>query len=335
MTGAGPAVLRADPEPACAPGPECAPRADARRSWTAALPLVLLPAAAFTVRPLLPPWGFMAAIALAIFFGFKWLTWREAMAAGAADGAPRPEAWRSAAYLLLWPGMDARAFLDTAARPVRAPLRAWAVAFAKLCAGIALVWGGAPRVVPAHPLLGGWIGFLGLGFVFHFGGFHLLALAWQSLGVHAEPIMRAPLRAASLAELWGRRWNLAFHELAVRLLFRPLRSRIGGTGAILGVFLASGLVHELAITVPARGGYGLPTLYFLVQGIGILIERARQTRLPAAARGVSSIAPPGAARDRLFALLVAAGPAVLLFPPPFIEAVVLPLLGALGAVKGA
>ena len=102
---------------------------------------------------------------------------------------------------------------------------------------------------------------IGVIFLLHFGTFHLLSLGWRRLGVNAMPLMRNPSRSTSLAEFWGRRWNTAFHELAARFTFRPLRRLVGaGTAASL-VFLVSGLIHELVISLPAGGGYGLPTLY--------------------------------------------------------------------------
>lgn len=52
-----------------------------------------------------PPWAVMWALAAAIFALLKWLTWQ-------FTPAPPAPAWRHAAYLLLWPGLDARAFLD-------------------------------------------------------------------------------------------------------------------------------------------------------------------------------------------------------------------------------
>ena len=92
---------------------------------------------------------------------------------------------------------------------------------------------------------------------------------------------------------------------------------------VLGVFFVSGLVHELVITLPARGGYGLPTAYFLLQGLGLVLERSTLGRRLGLGSGL---------RGRLFAIVVAAAPAFWLFPPVFVRNVILPMLEAIGAL---
>jgi alginate O-acetyltransferase complex protein AlgI len=177
----------------------------------------------------------------------------------------------------------------------------------------------ARLALPAHPLLAGWIGMSGAMFVLHFGSFHLLSLAWRQAGVAATPLMQNPLMATSLADFWGARWNTAFNELAFRFTFRPLRRWTNPTVATLLVFGLSGLIHELVISLPAHGGYGLPTLYFMIQGLGVVAERTR---------GRAARAPM---RAWFFTLLVTAGPVCLFFYPPFIHNVILPMFTAIGA----
>jgi hypothetical protein len=75
-------------------------------------PLVALVAISVSLRPGLPAWGFMWALAAAIFFGLKWLSWWR------ARGEVAHSAGRSLAYLFLWPGMDAASFLGDA-RPAQ------------------------------------------------------------------------------------------------------------------------------------------------------------------------------------------------------------------------
>ena len=259
----------------------------------------------------IPRWGFMWALAAAIYAACKGLSWWPLRSRGSAA--------RSAGYLLLWPGMDARAFLDAAARPERPPAAEWLFAAGKTMAGAALVWIVAP--LAAAPLLKGWIGLVGMIFILHFGTFHLLSLGWRSAGVKAEPIMRAPILATSLGDFWGRRWNLGFRDLAHDLLFKPLAPRFGAAAAGFAVFLASGLVHDLVISVPAGGGYGLPTGYFALQGLGVSIERSRSGREFGLGWGI---------RGWIFVALFTAGPAIALFHPAFIREVWLPFMTAIG-----
>jgi integrase len=100
---------------------------------------------------------------------------------------------------------------------------------------------------------------VGLILILHFGSFQIVAVLWQTLGVKAEPIMSAPLHSTSLTEFWGKRWNLGFRQLAHELIFRKLYRTLGAGSAGFFVFVVSGLIHDLVISLPARGGYGLPS----------------------------------------------------------------------------
>ena len=172
------------------------------------------------------------------------------------------------------------------------------------------------------PLLRGWVGLLGLILLLHFGSFVLVALVWQEAGVKAQPIMQQPLSSHSLSEFWGKRWDLGFRQLSHEFIFQPLHRVVGTRWAMLLVFLLSGLIHESVISVPARGGYGLPTAYFLLQGIGVLMERSRIGQLLHLRGGL-----PG----WTFMAVVTAAPAYWLFHHLFVLRVALPLMHAIRA----
>src|SRR5262245_64586441 len=115
----------------------------------------------------IPRWAWMWGLAAAVFAACKAFTWTRNRA-GAFGG-------RDAAYLFLWPGMDAKAFLDRNRRPAPPPAPEWFFAAAKTAFGVALVWIVAPRAAP--PLLKGWIGLLGMIFILHFGTFLLTSVS--------------------------------------------------------------------------------------------------------------------------------------------------------------
>jgi len=285
--------------------------------WPGWMPLAALASCAVATRDLLKPWQFMWCLAFAIFFGLKWLTWWKARRNVAHAG------WRSVAYLLAWPGMDAKAFLNPGERVPSPPVRSWAAAASTTAFGAILIWTVARTIPPEEPLVRGWLGMLGLIVLLHFGIFQLLALVWQVFGVNAKPIMTKPLRSESLAEFWGKRWNLGFRQLSYDLIFKPLRPKLGVAGASLLVFVVSGLIHDLVISFPARAGYGLPTVYFTLQGLLVLFERSAIGH---------AIRIQNGARGWLFAVLATAAPCYWLFHPAFVRQVILPFMEIIRAI---
>ena len=280
------------------------------------LPLLLLSVAVVTLQSRMAPWVFMWTISAGIFIGCKWLTWRKALVNGV-----RPGTIRSVTYFFGWPGMEAATFLRGNPETREPSKTQWLFAAAKTSTGVTLVLFAARDPFDWPPLLTGWLGMLGIILFLHFGLFDLIALAWQSAGVNARPVMRSPILATSLAEFWGARWNTAFNVLAHDLAFRPLVRKFGVARATLGVFLISGIVHDLVISLPARAGFGLPTGYFLVQGIAVLAERSVLGCSLGLGKGF---------RGWLFTMVCTGAPAFWLFHPTFVTNVILPMLHAIG-----
>jgi hypothetical protein len=280
-------------------------------------PLVGLTVFAVLGTGCLPDWATMWLLAIGLYGGFKWLTWRRAVRDQVASP---PTIARSLACLFLWPGMNARRFLWGA--PPQHPTRGdWLGATRNLAAGGTIIWLLASKRLFLQPWIAGWTGLVGIGLVLHFGALSLLSLLWQRAGVNAPPIMHRPATARSLADFWGRRWNTAFRDLAYELVYRPLARWWGARPAMTAVFLFSGMLHDLAISFPARAGYGLPTLYFFLQAIGVEIERSNVGRRWHLRNGL---------RGWLFAATLILAPAGLLFHAPFVRKVVLPFLNVFG-----
>ena len=267
------------------PAPAMSPSLPLWIGWTFT---AALSAGAFGIGllfPRIPGMLWMWLLAGAMWLGFKFIAWSR------QSGHVSP-------LFALWVGMDSAAFARHRPISPEQPAR-YLPGIVGMVTGIALLAEAAPRV--PHPTEAGWLVMAGLVCALHFGLFHLMAGAWQRLGFPVTPIMREPWRAATLAELWGARWNRAFSDIARLAVFRPLVRRFGVAWGTLGGFLVSGLAHELVVSVPARAGYGLPTLYFLIQGLAVLLQR----RFPWL--------------GRWFTWLLFLTPASLLFHPAFMK----------------
>ncbi len=281
------------------------------------------------ITPLLqapPRWALMGLLAGVLFFAGKLaVAWPLRKSLG----------WNGTlSFAFLWVGMDARPFLRKRAMEKGQPAPSnddkkgagspFSIREAAGCIllGTLLLWLVARHFT--HPLAQGWCGMVGLILILHFGAFGVLAAFWQSRGIGVTPIMNHPATATSLADFWGRRWNVAFHDLAHPLVFRPVAGRWGQGTALWASFLVSGLAHELVISVPAGAGFGLPTAYFLLQALGIVIERRLFSRRPASTHRMGRW---------FFTHAFTALPALFLFHPPFVERVMIPFFHAIGALS--
>lgn len=121
---------------------------------------------------------------------------------------------------------------------------------------------------------------IALSMVLHFGLLNISAWVLQKFNYPAYSLFREPLKSESLRDFWSKRWNLAFTEMTSVLIFRPL-SKSQSTILALGLsFLFSGLLHEVALSFSVNEGYGLPTLYFIIQFLLILAEEKIWRRKP-------------------------------------------------------
>jgi len=90
-----------------------------------------------------------------------------------------------------------------------------------------------------------------------------------------------------------------------RAVGRPIGEKFGKKWGLMAVFVVSGLLHELAITLPVQNGYGLPLLYFTGHGFLVLLEN----RL-------------GRSFGKILTLLAVGIPLGFLFPPAFQDHVI-------------
>lgn len=241
-------------------------------------------------------------------------------------GKPFPPLRRLVAWITLWPGMRLAAVVRTpssvhshAANARRGRTYA-AGALINALAGFGLIslglWiGGETRYVArswAFLAVGTPLILAGMSLVLHYGLFHLVTAGWRLAGFNLGPLFRNPFGARSLDDFWTRRWNLAYVEMCQETVMRTTRSWPGGAKRIV-VFAFSGLLHEVAISLSVMGGFGLPTLYFIINGAAMHLEGKLFRK--------GSIA----ARAWAFAWVIA--PLPLLFHPWFLQDIILPLVG--------
>ncbi|MEO1857927.1 MAG: MBOAT family protein [Rubritalea sp.] len=259
----------------------------------------LVPLAAYVVMHFasleLPPLLRMVLLCGVLMAGMKWIVyseWRRTCGQALPWG-------RWLCFGLLWFGMEPKAWVGKRRSLQWKPDVLWGEACC-LTGGILVFLMSNYEVTELLPL------FIAMSVGFHFGILRLLTAFWRMQGFPVRALFRNPFLSRGFGDFWGKRWNLAYSQMMARAVKRPIQKKHGAKVATFSVFVISGLLHELAITVPVQAGYGLPTCFFIVQGILTTSEK-RESLTNALFCGVS--------------LIIGIH---ILFPAAFVEAVIIP-----------
>lgn len=213
-------------------------------------------------------------------------------------------------FSYLWPGIDPSPFKERVEFDPGAA-RWYAFGFPTMCVGIAAGLLLAVNATNLSPSALGLAGVLAILTAVHLGYSDVLGSILRLMGFRVTRLFQSPLQSTSLRDFWSKRWNRPFVEMN-RLLFQPLLpASLSKESSILALFLLSGILHELALSLPPGAGWGGPLLYFSVQGVAMLAEHRfglQHHKL-----------------RRLWTWSVILLPLPLLFHAPFREALVLPL----------
>jgi len=159
--------------------------------------------------------------------------------------------------------------------------------------------------------------FLPMSLGFHFGALRVLKGCLRATGFPVRTLFPNLLKTQGVGDFWSRRWNVGYSQMMQRLVGRPVEALAGVNTGTMAIFVASGLLHELAITLPVQSGFGLPTVYFTLHGFLTLLERRW-----------------GRPIGKMPALLAVVLPLGLLFPPAFQNEVIARCLGVFDLMKG-
>lgn len=219
-------------------------------------------------------------------------------------------------FWTVWPGV--RPDLFAGAPDHDAPdAQAFLEAYAAVVVGVLL----ALAAILAPPYVGvgasTWLLLFALLSIVHLGVGRILPFGLRWAGYSVPPLFRDPIRATGVGDFWSDRWNRPFVNMNRLFLTRPLADRIGIAAAAFLAFLVSGILHELAISYSAGAGWGLPTLYFVIQGVLYTVE---QQWFPEPEDGGRTVL------RRLWTAAAVLGPLPLLFHAPFRTTFLAPLI---------
>lgn len=112
--------------------------------------------------------------------------------------------------------------------------------------------------------------------IIHLGLIEVIADGMRLLGFSPASLFDRPYLTASLRDFWSYRWNRAFVDMNKIFIMGPLRDKVPLAILTFSIFAVSGILHEIGISYADSVSWGRPLLYFVIQGVGMEIEKHRK-----------------------------------------------------------
>lgn len=224
-------------------------------------------------------------------------------------GAQKLTLTRYGVFALLWFGMDPGSFqTKRMGLSWKGDVRTGLLLMLVGTLGAWLVWAMEWRQIL--------IMFLPMSLGFHFGALRVLKGGLRAAGFPVRTLFPNVMETRGIGDFWSRRWNVGYSQMMQRLVGRPVEALAGANAGMMAIFVASGILHELAITLPVRSGFGLPTAYFTLHGVLTLLEKRW-----------------GRPLGKIPALIAVMLPLGYLFPPAFQNEVIARCLGFFDVIQ--
>jgi hypothetical protein len=174
-------------------------------------------------------------------------------------------------FLFDWPGVSVAGFNDREAIPKATGAR-FLESWLSLVLGLAILICSSLAGRGESNLLN-YVSLLSILMIVHLGLVEVVADGIRLLGFSPASLFDRPYLAASLRDFWSLRWNRAFVDMNKIFILGPLRKKVSPAILTFSIFAVSGVLHEIGISYSDGVSWGSPLLYFLIQGIGMQVEK--------------------------------------------------------------
>lgn len=188
-----------------------------------------------------------------------------------SDGARFKSRFGIVLFLLAWPGISVAGFTErneidstTGSRF----LESWLTFLVGLgiLVSVSLIGRGDSTVL-------NYVGLFSILLIVHLGLVEVVSDGIRLLGFSPRRLFDRPYLTKSLRDFWSIRWNRAFVDMNKIFIMTPLKDKVPLAILIFLIFVASGILHEIAISYADGISWGHPLIYFVIQGCGMEIEK--------------------------------------------------------------